>query len=129
MWIFLREGFLSVIAAPEDGVLTVRSRVRADLERLRPLFALGPIVEGAGTDYKYRASITREAFADGLAACAMEIDYPNFKNEVARALGARRERTYHKVWSILFRELRDEPGSPGGRSDGEPPGRHPLPRR
>lgn len=111
MWLFLPSGFYSIVAKPGDERLVIRARVRADLERLRGTFAIGPIRAGAGTDYEFRASITREAFADGLATFAMDIDYPNFKSEVARKLGWERERVYHSVWSLLLRELRDDPSA------------------
>lgn len=110
MWLFLPDGFVSVVAkGDDDDQLTVRARVRADLERLRSHFAIGPIRAGGGTDYQYRASITRAALPDGLATFVTEsLDYPNFKCAVAERIGRDRERIYSQIWSLLLRELRDE---------------------
>lgn len=108
MWLFLPDGFVSVVAKGDTDALTMRARVHADLERLRAHFSMGPITASGGTDYQYRALISREDFADGLASFALDIDYANFKTEVERRVGSKRERTYHKVWSLLLSELRDE---------------------
>lgn len=109
MWLFLSGGFLSVVADPKSDRLVARARVRADLERLRTYFAFGPILENAGTDYRYRARITRAAFADGLATAGSEIDYRNFKNEVLDRLGPQRAAVYHDVWATLLDGLDDDP--------------------
>ena len=61
MWLLTPTGFFSIVRKPQDaaaGTLTVRSRVRADLDGLRDtlLPELGPTIDNAGTDYRYRAS-------------------------------------------------------------------------
>jgi hypothetical protein len=73
MWLITPMGFYSVVCKPSDaeaGTLTVRARVRSDLEALRQecLPSLGPIQEGTGTDYCYRASAKRGEVAKALAA-------------------------------------------------------------
>jgi hypothetical protein len=65
MWLITPLGFFSIVCKPDDekqGTLTVRSRVKSDLEALCKNFlhSLGPIVEGAGTDYRYRAKAQRD---------------------------------------------------------------------
>jgi len=57
MWLITTLGFFSIVCKPGDkkqGMLTVRSRVKSDLEELRKNYlpGLGTIVEGAGTDYR-----------------------------------------------------------------------------
>lgn len=57
MWIVSTLGFFSIVQKPEDkasGTLTVRARVRSDLDALREavLPALGPIGTSATTDYR-----------------------------------------------------------------------------
>lgn len=105
MWIVHPDGFFSVVRKRGDTQLTIRARVRADLERLRErwLPELGPTRAGEGSDYPYRASVEPEAFGRGLAELGASISYPNFKSEVARARGHERAHAYGKVWGALYR--------------------------
>jgi hypothetical protein len=68
------EGFYSVVQKPGDGDLCVRAR---DLDRLRDAYmsGLGPTKETPGHDYRYRAWISRDALAEGLAALAQTLAY------------------------------------------------------
>jgi hypothetical protein len=43
-----------------------------------------------------------EAFAAALKDIALDIDYPNFKNSVARRQGRVRARVYEDVWHRLY---------------------------
>jgi hypothetical protein len=60
-------------------------------------------VSGVGTDYPYRATISHAAFARGLAEIAADINYSNFKDEVAACLGHERAAIYGRVWTTLLR--------------------------
>jgi hypothetical protein len=107
MWIFTKLGFFSVVQKPDDhaeGTLTIRSRVRADLEALRTEYipTLGSIIEHAGTDYRYRAKASRTDVQAAMAKIVGDITYSNFKNEVAKQQGKSRAATYGKVWSALY---------------------------
>ncbi len=110
MWLFHPEvGFLSVVRKPGDGrssrsQLTIRARARADLDRLRKLYlpTLSATVSTGGTDYPYRARATAIDWSDACSTMAREIDYGNFKSEVARVQGHHREAAYHKVWAALM---------------------------
>lgn len=104
MWLITTIGFFSVVQKPGDTILTVRARVADDLDRLREQYmpTLSATRANEGTDYPYRATIDHAAFAQGLAQLTQAIDYSNFKDEVARALGHRRAHIYHKVWHSLF---------------------------
>lgn len=62
---------------------------------------LSDTITGGGTDYPYRATISHEAFAEGLAKIGRDIHYGNFKNEVARTQGFEREILYHDVWEVM----------------------------
>lgn len=106
MWLLTPFGFFSIVQKPwdrKDGMLTVRARVRADLEALREGFMpeLGEIAEDAGADYRYRARATQEAVAEAAKRVALAIDYDNFKSEVARRQGRERADLYHRVWEAL----------------------------
>jgi hypothetical protein len=106
MWMLSTTGFISVVCKPADvarDTLTVRARVRQDLEDLRDrwLPELGEIVETRLADYGYRAFVPREAFAAGLQRLALGIDYDNFKHAVRRAQGEDRAGLYAEVWTLL----------------------------
>ena len=109
MWLFTPFGFFSAVQKPGQPLLTVRSRVAADLEGLRESYMpeLSSTVRKGGTDYPFRATITHADFARGLAKIGGDINYGNFKSEVARKMGHKREAVYHKVWSALT-ELENE---------------------
>ena len=107
MWMITTFGFFSIVEKPGDraaGLLTIRARVREDLENLRgeALPALGEILEHAGTDYPYRAQAPKADVAAAFVKLALSIDYSNFKSAVAKRQGAKREAIYHEVWHALF---------------------------
>jgi hypothetical protein len=104
LWLITPTGFFSIVCKPgdqEQGMLTIRSRVRSDLDALREyLPSLGAIAEGAGTDYRYRARAKRGEVAKTLAKNGLDLDYENFKNEVADKQGKYRVSFYG--WDILY---------------------------
>lgn len=105
MWIFTPQGFFSVVAdRGSERRLVVRARVRRDLDRLRAgvLPRLGPIREGAGTDYPYRASTARTDFGRALIKIVDETDYFNFKQRIGETLGPDRAALYGEIWSVLL---------------------------
>ena len=104
MWIAHPDGFFSIVRKPGDTQLTVRARVRADLERLRErwLPELGPTRVGEGTDYPYRAAVDPDDFGRAVAKMGETIDYSNFKGAVSRRQGSARAHAYGKVWSALY---------------------------
>lgn len=116
MWLITNFGFFSVVEKPgdrKDGQLTVRARVRADLETLRDRYLpeLGAIQADAGTDYKYRARVSRNALAHATARIVADIDYGNFKGSVQQHQGTERYHVYGQVWSAL-NTLQDVPARP-----------------
>lgn len=119
MWLITPIGFFSVVRKPGDlaaGMLTVRARSRGDLEALAARMpALGPITDRGGTDYPFRARAPRDKVAETFATLLREIDYANFKDEVATRQGRERAEVYGKVWHTLLDV------TPGARSS--PPGR------
>jgi hypothetical protein len=107
MWLITTFGFFSIVEKPEDrgtGHLTVRARVRADLEQLQAkhLPELGPISESRHSDYRFRARAPREAVTRAIAEAARAIDYDNFKDAVAARQGYPRARAYGEVWEVLY---------------------------
>jgi hypothetical protein len=110
MWLITTQGFLSVVQnldekSPYEALL-VRGRVRADLEHFADFVARHgerPAVTATPHfDYGYRLTASREMLAAYLAENVEKLDYPNFKNEVARA-DPKRAHVYMDVWTALHR--------------------------
>lgn len=103
MWIFTNVGFYSVVQKPGEEYLTVRARVKSDLDRLREQYMprLSTTVEGVGSDYEYRAVISHRDFAAGMIALVLDITYPNFEQETLHRFGYSRNLIYSRVWSLI----------------------------
>jgi hypothetical protein len=83
--------------------LTIRARVRADLERLSTYVPdMSAIIESEDSDYRYRAVANRGAVSSAMAKLVADIDYDNFKNEVASRQGYQRASVYGQVWHKLY---------------------------
>lgn len=114
MWLITPIGFFSIVQKPSDkssNTLTVRARVRSDLTALKQHYLPGleNIKESTENDYRFRATAPREEVSAALAKLADDIDYSNFKAEVAKKQGGKRSSLYHEVWETLF-QLQTEPG-------------------
>lgn len=97
MWIFTNKAMISVVQKPGDkDMLTVRARVKGDIERV---FPGAKVTANAGTDYAYRARVHRVAVANVISNLILEIGYPNFKNSI-------RSNDHHDlcagVWRVGF---------------------------
>jgi hypothetical protein len=110
MWLITTAGFYSIVQKPGEKDLTIRSRVRKDLEALRDKYLpnLGEIVRNENTDYRYRAKVSPEKFAEAAAQMVRDIDYDNFKNTVAQVQGHRRSHIYSGVWEDLLALKQEE---------------------
>ena len=108
MWIFTTFGFFSIVQKPGDERLTVRARARQDLDALRSQYlpSLSETIEGAGTDYRYRATVPRAELAGAMSRIVTDVTYANFKSEVAARSGHGRSNLYHRVWEVMLK-LRD----------------------
>jgi hypothetical protein len=116
LWIATTIGFFSIVEKPwdkENGTLTVRARVREDLEKFKAIclqkdeenanfFKSAPIVEDMKADYLYRLQLPFWAVQEVLSELISDIDYDNFKNAVAIEQGVFRSRLYGKVWAVLL---------------------------
>ena len=104
MWLFTRFGFFSIVRKEGDDHLTIRSRTQGDLLRLCRYYLpkAGDPVAHEGTDYPWRVTCPRNDFAEAMQKIAGDIDYPNFKNEVALSVGKARAARYGTVWSALY---------------------------
>jgi hypothetical protein len=111
MWLLTTQGFYSVVHRDPDkpDTLLVRARTRADIEALRQQIPNIEPIETSSADYRWRAAVSREAWAHAAAELAAEIDYDNFKNAVKRVQGPDRAGVYSRVWDALYElQLRDD---------------------
>lgn len=112
MWIHTQRGFYSAVAHEKyPDTILVRARFEGDLEVIEEELGIElDIIEGAGTDYRFRCLLPRRSWGDFLASQVKDLDYPNFKNRVALRQGKDRANTYGRVWWVM----RDAQGPAGG---------------
>jgi hypothetical protein len=108
MWLVTDRGFYSVVdKGDREGFLCVRARVKQDLHNLFELDSMNSyrddVIETDDSDYRFRVYVSREDWTAAAADLAGEIDYPNFKSEVAAMQGQERANAYMSVWSALAR--------------------------
>jgi len=118
MWIFTKHGFFSAVCARQgDGKhgqpvdperIMVRARLRAHLDALKmrfpELLGQSAIQEFPGTDYGFRIFLDKQIWAKVLSGLAEEMDYDNFKREVAqqqKPAGDAYEHALQEVWSVM----------------------------
>ena len=108
MWIFTSTGFVSAVRKRDrPDVYTVRSRDRLSLEPLAKATGVEVITSPFG-DYPYRVLVEPTLFIEWLADQASQIEYSNFKNQVAKTRGYEYTRALHDVWSAMLK-TEDEP--------------------
>lgn len=101
MWVFLSEGFCSVVQDQNDSEkVIVRGRFLEDIERIADHLnqKLG---ETPTADYPYRFTIAKKRWAQYLRDAAMNIDYDNFKEAVLRRSSRGRHDLYTQIWALL----------------------------
>jgi hypothetical protein len=101
MWIFTPIGFFSVVAHRDiKKSVLVRARAKKDLETFRKRYCkrLGPITFLDWSDYPYRATVSRWAFAHAMFKIALDMTYTNFKSAVKEP---KRHNVYMKVWTVM----------------------------
>ena len=108
MWTITPMGFFSIVQKSSDvaaGTLTVRSRVRSDLEALQAsvLPGLGTITESKSTDYRFRAVAPHALFEAAMAKLTAQLDYSNFKSQVAKVQGSKRAHIHHDIRDVPSR--------------------------
>ena len=105
MWLVLDNSFLSIVKDRDnEDRLLVRARLKGDIEKI---FPEAEVIEGAGSDYKYRAFIKRDNVSMHLLKKINKINYTNFKSKVASS-DKDRAHTYSKIWSIMYQKQEEE---------------------
>ncbi len=120
MWLLTTFGFFSIVEKPDDrgtGFVTVRARVRGDIEALRSRYLpeMSEVENTPARDYAWRGRVRREDLGRGLARIAQDINYANFETEVAQNMGYARELVYHDVYETLA-ALQEYPPARLGRA-------------
>ena len=93
------------------GAGQVRGHLEALQHRFPDQFGNSKIVEFAGTDYAYRVFLDKALWSEVLVGLSEDLDYDNFKSEVARFQGrddAGYEHALHDVWSIMYELQRSD---------------------
>jgi hypothetical protein len=98
MWVCLYDAFLSIVhkdCKPDE--LLVRARRPGDIEKI---FPNAIVTEYDRADYQFRAVVKREVVIAAIATEITDIEYSNFKNQVAdREL----HDAYLNVWTTMSR--------------------------
>ncbi|ERM80782.1 hypothetical protein P872_20990 [Rhodonellum psychrophilum GCM71 = DSM 17998] len=100
MWIASTFGFISIVQHwDQTDTFLVRARLKKDLQLL---FDDKRILEIPSADYRYRVLVKKQEMADVLVKMIKDIDYPNFKNEIA-SLPEQRDKlsAYHEIWGLM----------------------------
>ena len=98
MWILMNDSMLSVVRHTSlPGSLLVRARLSGDIEQV---FPAAVVVEGGGSDYRFRATVPETEVAAVVSRRLLDIDYPNFKASVPEP---KRHSAYLKIWDVLHR--------------------------
>lgn len=118
MWLFTRYGFFSAVCArkgsgdhdqPVDpDRLMIRARLQTHLaaliQRFPRLLGNAEIQHFPGSDYAFRIFLPKPVWGQILAELNDELDFDNFKSEVARyqgKAGIAYEQSLHKVWTVM----------------------------
>ena len=103
MWIFTQTGFVSAVQHRDDpDLLVVRARDRLSLEPLAESTTLN-ITTNAQADYPYRVILSKDDFAAWTLTQIEDLNYPNFKNQVAVTRGKKFAGHLGEVWATMLR--------------------------
>ena len=98
MWIFTTSGFVSAVF--KDGELQVRARDAESLALLAK-YTGQEIIKTPFADYPYRLITNKESFSHWFSNEALNVNYSNFKSEMASIRGYEFARPLNKVWYVM----------------------------
>jgi hypothetical protein len=122
MWLFTENAVLSVVEDKNNSErFCVRARFPGDIESIFG-HTNANVIEGAGTDYRFRAFIDKPIVVEELTKEINNITYTNFKNRVAKASQFDddhhyRMRMLHQVWNSMY-EAQDDVQEMEGKNYG-----------
>lgn len=102
MWLATKHGFYSIVQKAHREY-HVRARVRQDLENLLDLVGKElDVQDWPLADYRYRIIVQQREISEIMAALALSLDYPNFKNQIAGSPDQRvKLDAFHEIWAIM----------------------------
>lgn len=102
MWIFTDTGFVSAVQkADNPEKITLRARDRESLEAVLAHTG-GDVIKTPRGDYPYRAFVDPVMFAKWASDVASEVNYDNFKSQVAHTRGFDFAHALHDVWAAML---------------------------
>lgn len=114
MWLYTDIGFFSIVQKDGAGTLTIRSRVRKDLENfchvMQQINGLdAEIIESCDSDYRYRIVVPQNMSSIIFMTLGQRITYDNFKDHI-KMKDPRRADIYSGIWgrSLALEELDEE---------------------
>jgi hypothetical protein len=104
MWLFTTHGLLSVVKRKRSDQFQVRARVRKTLEQIAQLLYREDveIIETSDSDYRYRVLLSFDEWLKLIQELAGEVDYSNFKHEVAALHGE--DSAYYSLCCAVWEE-------------------------
>lgn len=105
MWLFTTTGFISIVEKDADH-LVVRARDSFSLSPLAQSYDV-EIRSTPTADYPYRIFLSKDQFKNWLHNLSGQIQYKNFKSEVAITRGKKFSSTLLSVWSAMH-EVEDK---------------------
>ena len=98
-----QHGFFSVIEDEDPSYLLIRARRKGDLENLAALVTFkAEVVDSEAADYRYSIRLKRGSARRLLAATFDHINYPNFRDAIAKTPDQREKIfSYRQIWSTL----------------------------
>jgi hypothetical protein len=103
MWIFTETGFVSAVQHRDNpDLLVVRGRDMLSLEPITNKFPELDITSNATSDYPHRIIMPKTKFNDWVGESITDLNYPNFKNQVAKVRGNAFAGLLGKVWGIML---------------------------
>ena len=99
MWLFTSNAFLSIVskAPAKPDELLVRARRKGDINNV---FPHAKEQETIGTDYLYRAVVSRLDVAAAMVKAVHELNYSNFKDSIPFK-DKQLHDACHRVWSVM----------------------------
>lgn len=103
MWIFTQTGFVSAVQHRDNPkLLVVRGRDLLSLEPIKNKFPEVEITSNATSDYPHRIIMSKLMFNDWVSDSIADLNYPNFKNQVAKVRDYSFAGLLSKVWGIML---------------------------
>lgn len=100
MWLFTKNGFVSVVSNRAGDGLVVRARDKRALDGISE--SVGVLVaKSPKSDYPYRVFVSKEDFLSWISSAVTDLDYTNFKSKVGQTRGSQYSDALHEVWATM----------------------------